>query len=143
AARKRLRSGRGEFEKLETALQREVIRLQLLERAVTPTFELIESLRTEQDKIFTVSPGREIARNSRGLIDEQKRSATRFDRTERALSLIGPGEWRAGKRIVAWEFVEKRGEKEEGVEYFDRDAVGEEVVIRRWRAGDRFQPIGA
>jgi tRNA(Ile)-lysidine synthase len=28
------------------------------------------------------------------------------------------------------------------VEFFDADRVGERVVLRHWRAGDRFQPIG-
>ena len=27
-------------------------------------------------------------------------------------------------------------------EYFDADRIGGEIVLRHWRAGDRFQPIG-
>jgi tRNA(Ile)-lysidine synthase len=27
-------------------------------------------------------------------------------------------------------------------EYFDADEVGSQIVLRHWRAGDRFQPIG-
>lgn len=27
-------------------------------------------------------------------------------------------------------------------ECFDADAVGEEILLRHWRAGDRFEPIG-
>ena len=27
-------------------------------------------------------------------------------------------------------------------EFFDADKVGDEIVLRHWRAGDRFQPIG-
>ena len=29
-----------------------------------------------------------------------------------------------------------------GIEWFDADAVGREVVLRHWKRGDRFQPIG-
>ena len=29
-----------------------------------------------------------------------------------------------------------------GTEWFDADRVGREVVLRQWRAGDRFQSIG-
>jgi tRNA(Ile)-lysidine synthase len=142
-ARDWLRRRRPAFEMLHTALQREVIRQQLLETAVTPTFELIDALRTVQDKIFTVSGGRQISRNSTGLVGEKNRRSSRFDTSEEMLSLVVQGELWTGKKTVAWEFVERRGKSEEGVEYFDRDAVGEDIVIRRWRAGDRFRPIGA
>ena len=29
-----------------------------------------------------------------------------------------------------------------GCEFFDADKVGERIILRHWRAGDRFQPIG-
>ena len=29
-----------------------------------------------------------------------------------------------------------------GCEYFDADKVGERIILRHWRVGDRFQPIG-
>jgi tRNA(Ile)-lysidine synthase len=27
-------------------------------------------------------------------------------------------------------------------EFFDADKIGDEITLRHWRAGDRFQPIG-
>jgi tRNA(Ile)-lysidine synthase len=29
-----------------------------------------------------------------------------------------------------------------GREFFDADKVGDEIILRHWRAGDRFQPAG-
>jgi tRNA(Ile)-lysidine synthase len=29
-----------------------------------------------------------------------------------------------------------------GREFFDADKVGDKIILRHWRAGDRFQPIG-
>jgi tRNA(Ile)-lysidine synthase len=33
-------------------------------------------------------------------------------------------------------------EKQIGQEFFDADKVGAVIILRHWRAGDRFQPIG-
>lgn len=137
------RTGKPGFGTLHLALQREVIRLQLLEISVGPTFELIENLRRCEDKVFTVSEGRGIYRNSGGMICEKRRSAIRFDKSEASFSLLCSGAAQVADKIVLWQFVKARGEREDFVEYFDRDALGEEIVIRRWRSGDRFQPIGA
>ncbi|HAO77481.1 MAG TPA: hypothetical protein DCQ92_00630, partial [Verrucomicrobia subdivision 3 bacterium] len=35
-----------------------------------------------------------------------------------------------------------RPQRRTGIEVFDADKVGGEIVLRHWRAGDRFQPIG-
>jgi tRNA(Ile)-lysidine synthase len=137
------RTGKPGFEALHTALQREVIRLQLVEMSVAPTFELIEDLRSCEEKFFTVSEGREIFRTSGGLIREKKGSSVRFDKAEASLALICPGAAQFGDKVVRWQSVKSRGEREDSVEYFDRDALGEGIVIRHWRPGDRFQPIGA
>jgi tRNA(Ile)-lysidine synthase len=32
--------------------------------------------------------------------------------------------------------------KSPGVERFDADAVGDRIILRHWRRGDRFRPIG-
>ena len=49
-----------------------------------------------------------------------------------------------GAAILAWSFI-PGGElppPHAHTEHFDADAVGESIVLRHWRAGDRFQPIG-
>jgi len=33
-------------------------------------------------------------------------------------------------------------QKMAGMEAFDADRVGDDITLRHWRAGDRFQPIG-
>jgi tRNA(Ile)-lysidine synthase len=46
----------------------------------------------------------------------------------------------------AWEIQHRKGaklpRKTSGIETFDADAIGSKLVIRHWRPGDRFQPIG-
>ncbi|NOS68393.1 MAG: tRNA lysidine(34) synthetase TilS, partial [Verrucomicrobia bacterium] len=32
--------------------------------------------------------------------------------------------------------------RSKGTEFFDADKIGSWIVLRHWRAGDRFQPIG-
>lgn len=137
------RTGKPGFETLHTALQREVIRLQLLEMSVAPTFDLIEDLRSCEGKVCTVSQGREIYRNSGGLIGERRRSSASFDNSEASFSLIFSEAAQFGDKVVLWQYVKSRGKRKKCVEYFDGDTLGEKIVIRRWRPGDRFQPIGA
>jgi tRNA(Ile)-lysidine synthase len=33
-------------------------------------------------------------------------------------------------------------ERKSGTEYFDAERVGLRIILRHWRKGDRFQPIG-
>jgi tRNA(Ile)-lysidine synthetase-like protein len=68
----------------------------------------------------------------------------KFDGSELKINLKRAGEvlfagtklnWRmmAGKSLSR--FATRR-------EFFDADKVGNEIVLRHWRVGDRFQPIG-
>jgi len=47
---------------------------------------------------------------------------------------------------IAWEIRAKAGmnlpKRRPGMEYFDAEKVGSKVILRHWRSGDRFQPIG-
>jgi tRNA(Ile)-lysidine synthase len=47
---------------------------------------------------------------------------------------------------VRWSRFARKGinlaRRRAGVEYFDADRIGPQVVLRHWRPGDRFQPIG-
>jgi tRNA(Ile)-lysidine synthase len=45
--------------------------------------------------------------------------------------------WKQGRQTGA-----ARPKPLAGREFFDADKVGARIVLRHWRAGDRFQPIG-
>ena len=51
-----------------------------------------------------------------------------------------------GGAEIAWQKIAERGAEMErfaaGREVFDADRVGSSIILRHWRAGDRFQPIG-
>ncbi len=143
AGRDWLESGGPDFQTVHPALQREIVRLQLLKMKVKPNFELIEDLRTSAGEAFTVSPRRAILRDALGMLCEKQEQSRGFDEWESPVSLASPGETKIDTHMISWAFVERRGGKEESVEYFDADAVGEEIVLRRWQPGDRFQPIGS
>ncbi|HLZ54906.1 MAG TPA: tRNA lysidine(34) synthetase TilS, partial [Verrucomicrobiae bacterium] len=46
----------------------------------------------------------------------------------------------------SWKFESAKNpldlDKRTGCEYFDAARVGGRIILRHWRAGDRFQPIG-
>ena len=47
--------------------------------------------------------------------------------------------WRLRSRKAS---VNRRPKFAKGCEYFNAERIGSPVVLRHWRAGDRFQPIG-
>jgi tRNA(Ile)-lysidine synthase len=64
--------------------------------------------------------------------------------TELDLQQAGQRNWH--KVRLTWQIRDQRGlkllKKSPGTESFDADKVGPVAVIRHWRPGDRFQPIG-
>ena len=72
-----------------------------------------------------------------------------FDEKSQTVNLTTSGAFMfKGGVVVKWVFARmKRGFRKaeqptSGTEFFDADRVGKEIVLRHWRAGDRFQPIG-
>jgi tRNA(Ile)-lysidine synthase len=137
----------GAFDKLPLAVQRRVLQLQLAEIGVVPDFELVERLREAPGKFVSVASGRSVARDAAGKISRRENLGTEFDADELRLKMKG----RAGRAEFAgqkfqWRirslktFV--RPSKSAGRELFDADKVGDEIILRHWRAGDRFRPIG-
>jgi tRNA(Ile)-lysidine synthase len=113
---------------------------------VTPDFELVERLR--------LSPGKPVSAGVHGswIADGAGRitaveSAPKFIECSRMLSLAEKPRrgvfagvefrWAMGlQRTVP------RPAPVAGREWFDADQVGSPVILRHWRPGDRFQPIG-
>tara|TARA_Y100000588_G_scaffold327282_1_gene362174 strand:- start:515 stop:1855 length:1341 start_codon:yes stop_codon:yes gene_type:complete len=140
-----LESGGGRFEDLHPAMQRWVIWLQFVEMGVEPGHGRIEGLRLHADKPVALDSGREVKRDMWGNLTLQNvERRLQFDAGETRLTLG----WRWGE----WKFAGLVGKcrvgagrpinMPPGAELFDADVVGKNTVLRHWRPGDRFQPIG-
>jgi tRNA(Ile)-lysidine synthase len=67
-----------------------------------------------------------------------------FRAGEISLELAGKGETTFSGVNLRWEqgYGRKRPLQAPQTEWFDADEVGKAIVVRHWRRGDRFQPIG-
>jgi tRNA(Ile)-lysidine synthase len=142
-----LKERRPDFKSLPVAVQRRALQAQLAGHHVAADFELVEQLRGSANQLVSVGSGRSVSRDTSGAVKLQARQATRFNADELTINLANAkrrGEF-AGIR-VNWQFdkVKKlvRPRYQASREFFDAEEVGEEIVLRHWRAGDRFQPIG-
>ncbi len=135
------------FDALPVALQRRVLQKQLEGEGVAPEFEWIESLRSAAAKVISVSRNVSVCRDAYGRV-LVRRSET-IARSKAVVRLSFSGSKGQGTFAgLSWNWTRlpaKRGGLPKfvtGTEWFDADQVGREVVLRHWRAGDRFQPIG-
>ncbi len=140
------RKRREHFNRLPVAVQRQVLRLQLIGQSIEPSFALLESLRNEPDVPVTLSPQKTLRRDSAGRVILAAAAPLKFSRAERVLLIAGRGAARFGKLFVEWQIELKSGlarrTSRAGEECFDAACVGPRIVLRHWRPGDRFQPIG-
>ncbi len=143
AAAEWLRASREDFDRLHPALQREVIHRQLVEHGVAPNFELIERLRENALEVFAVKPEVALFRDEHGMVRERDVLELKFNLGERKLSLESGGTELFGLKEISWEFVPAREAGVPHTEFFDAEAVGNCILIRYWRPGDHFQPIGS
>ena len=135
------------FKTLPVAVQRRVLQLQLTERGVVSDFDLIEQLRHAPGKFVSVGAGLSVARDVAGHVALRHELASAFKRDETQSILTGrAGEVVLGGRAFRWQISTQKKirlpQKKSGVEVFDADKIGGEIILRHWRAGDRFQPIG-
>ena len=135
------------FEILPVAVQRKIVQRQLTEAGLVSDFELVEQLRNAPGKFVSVSSGWSVARAADGKIRLREKFKTPFNVAELKLKLPG----RAGRaEFSGWKFrwqiqpqkTFRLPQKTDGGETFDADKIGGEIVLRHWRAGDRFQPMG-
>lgn len=139
------------FSQLPVAVQRHCLRIQLLAQGIAADFDLVEKLRLKADEGVTIdklaSVARSISRNQDGLIQLHHSDSTSFCHDSRNLSLGDSADQTKFNGIgIAWQTQSKAGlklpKRRAGTEYFDAELVGSRVVLRYWRKGDRFQPIG-
>jgi tRNA(Ile)-lysidine synthase len=135
------------FKKLPVAIQRRVLQLQLVRLGVTADFNLVEQLRRALNFPISVTPELLVSRNPAGKVILKSHEVSGFNARELAINLSG----RAGEVIfdgvdLKWSFAAdkkfklKRGKLNR--EFFDADKIGKKIILRHWRAGDRFQPMG-
>ncbi len=155
----RLRAGRHTFGDLPLAVQRRVLQSQLAEAGIAADFDLIESLRQSPDQFVSVSAEISVARDPSGKIELRTEAKLEFNVNELAVKLAGRAgdvdfggvkfDWRfaSGSRLRGEEAASAtqargRSSRQIGREFFDADKVGGHIILRHWRPGDFFQPIG-
>lgn len=140
---------RASFKQLDPAVQREVIQAELLRQGVAPDFELVEGLRNRAGASVSVGAGLTAHRDAEGHVFAKRAVEPAYDP---ASSVIHVGAGADGKRFgglrIKWRAYPWKGvpgkapRRSAGREVFDADKIGLKVVLRHWRRGDRFQPIG-
>jgi tRNA(Ile)-lysidine synthase len=148
AARWLLDSNPVAFEHLHAAVQREAIRSQLWSLGASADFELVEELRRTSGRPVAVSSGVTVARDGSGRIRPIRSVHMPFAPAEAELDLKGRGgETQFAGVTIRWQRIARAGvcqqrPAQSGMELFDAAKVGNTVLLRHWRRGDRFQPIG-
>ncbi len=143
------RARRRTFERLPVAVQRRCVQLQLAEQGWTATFDLVEALRGRTDRGISLSGTLQAKRAPDGRVQVGRPDRPGFNPRFLELRLEG----RSGRMEFDGVKIKWRTERlasgivrapKEGMqcEYLDADKVGSRLVVRHWRAGDRFQPIG-
>ena len=141
------------FDSLPLAVQRKVLQQQLIGMGLPPEFELIEQLRQAPGKKVSVSSRVSIARDASGEISRSEPSSAAFATGELKITVSDkPSRAAFGGRGFHWRvqalsrFRPPRKQPVPGTatarECFDADRIGPEIILRHWRPGDRFQPIG-
>jgi tRNA(Ile)-lysidine synthase len=152
------RAAKGDFARLPVAVQRRCIQVQLLRQGIPTDFGLVERLRTAPARSFTIMPHSTdeagailpcvtVWCDSKGRVhlEENRALAAKTDRVQVPLTGNSGEILFAGKKIQ-WKLVPQKEFRlprpQPGRESFDAGRVGRRIVVRHWRAGDRFQPIG-
>jgi tRNA(Ile)-lysidine synthase len=135
-----------DFEKSPVAVQRRVLQSQLAELGVIADFELVEQLRETSEKFVSVGSGLSVSRDKSGKLKLRKQQSAEFNTQELELNLSGGARGvDFGGMKLNWRFISGsrgRSPRQIGRELFDADKIGNKIILRHWRAGDRFQPIG-
>jgi len=139
------------FAELSLAVQRRCIQSQLLAEEIAPDFELIEKLRLMPGKYVTVSQSDtapfNVFRDTEGFVHRRSSDVAKFNNGSYNLSLSeSAGQATFDGVAISWHTQAKPGKnlpkQASRTEYFDAESVGPRAVLRHWRKGDRFQPIG-
>jgi tRNA(Ile)-lysidine synthase len=141
-----LKERRPAFANLSVAVQRRVLQAQLAAIGLVSDFDLVERLRESTGKFVSVGSGLSVSREAGGALKLRGTQPAVFDANELELNLQGrPGDLNFGSVKLSWNFSRGsrgRSPHQTQTEFFDADKIGGKIILRHWRAGDRFQPIG-
>lgn len=135
------------FDHLPVAVQRRCLQSQLLRHGISADFVLVERLRGSAGKPFTVMPQVAVLRDANGKLEIRESSVVVSNSAEREIDLSdGAGKTVFGGRTIQWRIEPQKAfrvpQQQTAKEFFDADKIGAHVLLRHWRPGDRFQPIG-
>ena len=143
----RRRSAGIEFPRKPVAIQRRILREELIRWGIAPSFELIERLRLGGPQGTMVQPGVMAFVQTDGRVIAARTADLSFQRSQQFLEVSGrKGECAFDGIEIRWARLPSAGRRPQlrrtQREYFDADKVGPRILLRHWREGDRFQPIG-
>jgi tRNA(Ile)-lysidine synthase len=137
---------KNDFENSSPAIQRRVLQSQITGLGVVADFDLVEQLRGSAGKFVSVGSGLSISRDEYGKLKLRKQQPEEFNTNELEVELSGRArDVDFGGAKFGWGFASgSRGRSPRQIqqEYFDAEKMGGKIILRHWRAGDRFQPIG-
>jgi tRNA(Ile)-lysidine synthase len=136
-----------EFSELPLAIQRRVVQLELRGHKIPADFALVERLRAHPGVPLTISPETAVTCDANGKLHLRKPVSFTPDLNQIEVDLKErAGEAAFNRRRVRWDSgpltIFRRPQSLAGQEIFDAEKVGSPIILRHWRPGDRFQPIG-
>lgn len=135
------------FDKLPIAVQRQCVRLDLSLLDRTADFDLVERLRLKPDVLHSCHGGWLVRDAKSGRVSVQSAVSKKFSATAQRVGLSASrgGDWYDGvsvKWLIRKRALRSKPSRARNRESFDADKVGAQILLRHWRPGDRFQPIG-
>jgi len=136
------------FADLPVAIQRRVVQRQLGNLGLVTDFDLVEQLRESAKVQISAGPGLFVLREPSGAVALRQEPPVAFNSRQTVLKLSGrAGSTQFDRVRLDWRLTAGSGFArppcQTAREYFDADRVGDEIILRHWCPGDRFQPIGA
>ncbi len=135
-----------ELSDLPVVIQRRILQSRLAELGVAVDFDLIEQLRESAGKFVSVGSGLSISRDAGGKLKLRNEQSEEFNANELEVNLSGrAGGINFGGMKFNWNHANgSRGRSPRQIrrEFFDADKIGNQIMLRHWRPGDHFQPIG-
>ena len=135
----RLSAGK-EFASLPPAFQRRVLHGELIRLGVAPDYDLVHRLLADPGQRVSAPGGLILRLNPNGELELLPESE--FQTGEKVIS-ADTGEGSFAGLDYRGRLLKRQPKRLDGPgEKFDAEQIGAQVLLRHWRAGDRFQPIG-
>jgi tRNA(Ile)-lysidine synthase len=144
------------FGVLPVAVQRRAIQIQLYALNVTADFDLVERLRLAANVPVSIGVTRvpsggqrqlSAIRHSEGRVSLTQCEPPQFETNSFQTELVGrSGALDFEGLEINWSVIARSGDhrlnRTNQTEQFDAAGVGRRIILRHWRPGDRFRPIG-